>query len=199
MQTPPAFSAKKVGGVPSYRLARKGQAAVLDPVAVTVHAFELLWVEGSRAGFTASVSSGTYIRALVHDLGERTGFGAHVEELRRTALGEFGEKAAPTLGQLEERPDRVSLLIPLSELLPEIAAITLDAEAAARVTNGRDLELNTTADRLRLFGPEGSLLTVAERMAGSWFHPLVVLGNPQRESAIARPEVAAPSPPAGSL
>ena len=193
LQTPPIFSAKKIGGVPSYRLARKGQTAVLEPVAITIHAFDLLWLNGSRAGFTASVSSGTYIRALVHELGGRTGFGAHVEELRRTALGEFGEQSSVPLDQLARQPNPASLYISPWELLPEIPAATLDAEAAAKVANGRDVDLEITADRLRLFDPEGALMAVAERMANHWFHPVVVLGGARKAPAAVQADTAASS------
>jgi tRNA pseudouridine55 synthase len=200
LQRPPVFSAKKVGGVPAYRLARKGRVAELEPVAVTVHAFDLLWAESSRAGFTAKVSSGTYIRSLVHDLGERIGFGAHLEELRRTAVGEFGENDALTLKEFEEQRLRgASPLISLSQLLPEMPAITLDAGAAAMVVNGRDLELDTIADRVRLLGPEGSLIAVGERVFGSWFHPVVVLDSAGKALAAVPLEGSASSRAAGSL
>ena len=102
-QQPPPLSAKKVGGVRAYRLARKGEEPRLSPVRVSIQELELLSVEGPLAVFRARVSSGTYIRSLAHDLGARMGVGAHLAELRRTAAGEFGENEASDFSQLEDK------------------------------------------------------------------------------------------------
>src|ERR1041385_7432637 len=178
MQRPPNFSAKKIAGVPAYRLARKGQAPEIVPVPVTVHEFDLLWIEGSRAGFRARVSSGTYVRALVHDLGERTGLGAHLESLRRPALGEFSEKDSLTLEPLHEA--RESALIALSKLLPDLPAIVLDDAAATMAVHGRRLVLDESAEHVRLFDPERVLIRIAESAGEHYYHPRVVLTAPEQ-------------------
>src|SRR6266852_1625226 len=67
-QMPPQFSAKKVGGVRAYELARKGETAALTPKKVTVYEFEILQVTGSTAEFRVRSSAGTYIRSLAHEL-----------------------------------------------------------------------------------------------------------------------------------
>src|SRR6185436_19509752 len=100
LQTPPAFSAKKVGGVPAYRRARANQAVDLKPVEVTVSSLDLESVEGSRATVRLTCSSGFYVRAFAHDLGQRLGCGAHLEALRRTRAGDFGLDAAATLATI---------------------------------------------------------------------------------------------------
>src|SRR5215212_2356169 len=84
LQTPPAYSALKVGGRRAYELARAGESVELEPRPVTVHRAELLWHEGDRAEFEIECSSGTYVRSLVTDLGD-----AYCEELERTAIGPF--------------------------------------------------------------------------------------------------------------
>ncbi len=88
-QLPPAFSAKKVGGQRAYDAARSGRAVALKPVTVHVHDLDLLEIALPRIRFRARVSTGTYIRAIVRDLGLMLGCGAHLTELRRTAIGPF--------------------------------------------------------------------------------------------------------------
>lgn len=102
-QTPPAYSAKKIHGVPAYKLARQDKVVEMKPVAVEVYRFEVHSVEGDRARFLAEVSAGTYIRALAHDLGQALGCGAHLSELRRTRSGEFDISQAIGLDELAEQ------------------------------------------------------------------------------------------------
>src|SRR5215813_12904689 len=93
-QMPPPFSAKKIAGVPAYKLARRRQSIALKPVGVEIKEFEILAADGSDAQFRARVSSGTYIRSVAHDLGQKLGCGAHLKTLRRTAVAEFGVEQA---------------------------------------------------------------------------------------------------------
>lgn len=88
-QTPPMFSAKKVGGRKLYELARKGETVERKPSEITVHAFDLLSYDPPRLAFLVRCSSGTYVRTLAHDLGAALGTGGYLETLRRTAIGEF--------------------------------------------------------------------------------------------------------------
>jgi tRNA pseudouridine55 synthase len=101
-QTPPVYSAKKIHGVPAYKLARHDKVVVMNPVSVEVHRFEIQSVSGDRARFIAEVSAGTYIRSLAHDLGQALGCGAHLTELRRTRAGEFDLSQAASLEELAE-------------------------------------------------------------------------------------------------
>ena len=183
-QQPPAYSAKKVSGVPAHRLARKGTPVELMPVAVVIHSLELVALDGPLAQFETRVSSGTYIRSLVNDLGVRLGIGAHLAELRRTRLGEFGEQVAVSLDRLEELVrEGTSAVIPMEVLLPEIPSVTLTASDARRAQNGCDLELDSEAERLRLWEPGGRLCGIAERLAERLYHPAVVLVGEQRGPA----------------
>lgn len=93
-QVPPMYSAKKVGGRKLYELAREGKEIERKPVRVTIHELELLDYAWPTARVRTRVSSGTYIRALAHDIGAALGCGAYLEELRRTRVGSFDAKDA---------------------------------------------------------------------------------------------------------
>jgi len=99
-QTPPPFSAKKIQGVPAYKLARKQKEVILKPVQVEIKEFTILSVEADRARFSARVASGTYMRSVAHEMGQALACGAHLESLRRTAVAEFTLEDAHTLEQL---------------------------------------------------------------------------------------------------
>jgi tRNA pseudouridine55 synthase len=90
MQTPPAYSAIKVDGKRAYELARAGKPVILEPRACTIHSIELTSYEWPVAKFTTSVSSGTYIRSLVEDIGTKLGTGAYMSNLRRTKVAKYG-------------------------------------------------------------------------------------------------------------
>ena len=97
MQTPPIYSAMKIGGQRAYKLARKGKEVKLDSRPVTVYHWcdvEYLY-PFIRA--TVKVSSGTYIRSLARDIGGQLGTGAHLSALRRTKIGEYDVQDAVAL------------------------------------------------------------------------------------------------------
>jgi tRNA pseudouridine55 synthase len=100
-QIPPPFSAKKIHGVPAYRLARKQKEVVLQPVQVEIKEFDITSVDSDRGHFRARVSSGTYMRSIAHEMGRRLGCGAHLESLRRTAVAEFEIAQAHTIEEIE--------------------------------------------------------------------------------------------------
>ena len=178
-QQPPPFSAKKILGVPAHRLMRKGRTVALAPVPVTIFEFDLIAIEGPLVRFRSRVSTGAYIRSLAHELGERLGVGAHLAQLRRTAVGEFREADALSLALLGEKircgEDPV---IPLESLLPELPGISLTTEQAAQAAHGHDLAIASDRDLVRLLDEEGRLVAVAERGPGNLFHPRVVLCPP---------------------
>ena len=96
MQMPPAFSAKKINGKKAYELARAGKPVELKPVEVFMQGHDIE-VELPFVRFTLTVSSGTYVRSLVHDLGQKLGCGAIMTALRRTRVGEWKLEDAQTL------------------------------------------------------------------------------------------------------
>lgn len=88
-QTPPAHSAIKVGGKRAYQLARQGKAVKLEPRDVTIHEFTEVNYEYPQLNFTVNVSSGTYIRTLVEDIGQALTTGAYTSQLRRLSVGDY--------------------------------------------------------------------------------------------------------------
>jgi tRNA pseudouridine55 synthase len=89
MQTPPIYSAMKVNGQRAYKLARAGQEVVLEARPARINSNELTGYDYPYVKFTSHVSSGTYIRSLVEDVGRELGTGAYMSDLRRTAIGQF--------------------------------------------------------------------------------------------------------------
>jgi tRNA pseudouridine55 synthase len=100
-QVPPPFSAKKIKGVPAYKLARQHKEVVLQPVEVEIKEFHITAVHDDRAHFRARVSSGTYMRSIAHEMGQRLGCGAHLESLRRIAVAEFDITQSHTIEEIE--------------------------------------------------------------------------------------------------
>ncbi|MBN2345579.1 MAG: tRNA pseudouridine(55) synthase TruB, partial [Candidatus Aminicenantes bacterium] len=101
LQEPPAFSAKKFKGRPLYTYARRRQPVRVPPVEVTIHELSGRVVDGETLEFRARTSSGTYIRSLAHDLGQKLGCGAFLLELKRERIGSFHLEQALTLEQAE--------------------------------------------------------------------------------------------------
>ena len=105
MQTPPVFSAIKVNGQRAYKLARKGEMPELKPRPARIDRIIMTKYEYPDVHFTAHVSSGTYIRSLVEDLGKLLGTGAYMAGLRRTRVGKFQLKDALAMDDLS--PERL--------------------------------------------------------------------------------------------
>lgn len=109
MQTPPAFSAIKINGQKAYELARKGKTPDLKPRPVRIDRLILTKYEYPEVHFVAHVSSGTYIRSLVEDLGKALGTGAYMSALRRTRVGRFSIEAASSVEAIEV--DKLGLIL----------------------------------------------------------------------------------------
>src|SRR3989442_1108398 len=133
-QVPPSFSAKKIGGVPAYKLARKNQSLTIRAVRVEIREFEMLALDLPLMKFRVICSPGTYIRSLAHDLGRRLGCGAHLTALRRTRSGEFRLEDARAL-------DSVSAgdLIPLDHLLLSIPRVEVSEADETQVAHGNSI------------------------------------------------------------
>jgi tRNA pseudouridine55 synthase len=179
-QLPPPFSAKKIAGVPAYKLARKGKEVALEPRPVEVKEFEIASWESPVAQFTAWVSSGTYVRTLAHDLGQALGPGAHLATLVRTAVREFTLEEAHRLDDLEQaaasgRLEEMCLHPRL--VLPEFPAVTAPEEALAKLRHGSAVNLPEfgKASTVRVFAGQRELVAIAKRVAGTLFQPKIVL------------------------
>jgi tRNA pseudouridine55 synthase len=178
-QMPPAFSAKKVQGVPAYKLARSNKPVDLSPVPVTVHDFVIERVENGCARFHAHVSSGTYVRCIAHELGQALGVGAHLASLRRTHSGEFTIEDALTLERLNERMQNGAIdeaLVHPRRLLPALPCVTATDEVVAMIRNGRPVNLLelSRARQVKVFRGQRELIAIASRVAGTLFQPKVV-------------------------
>jgi tRNA pseudouridine55 synthase len=179
-QTPPPFSAKKIHGVPAYKLARKHQNVILQPVQVEIKEFEILGVEADRVRFRARVASGTYMRSVAHDMGQRVGCGAHLEQLRRTAVAEFTIDDALSLDQLTRAATSGDdFFVHPRKLLPQIPSITTDDANAARIRSGRPVNLPelSRARQVKVFYGQSELIAIATRVAGTLFHAKLVFSG----------------------
>jgi tRNA pseudouridine55 synthase len=136
-QTPPMYSALKRGGVPLYRLARQGVEVERQPRDVTIHAFELRWVEPTAADFTVRCSKGTYVRVLAAEVGRALGTVAHLERLRRTAVGPFQVGDALTPEVLNGMPAAAWRLVPIGEALEGLRRLRLTPPGVAALRQGQ--------------------------------------------------------------
>ena len=181
-QMPPAFSAKKIKGVPAYKLARKKQEVELQPVEVEVLEFAITDAEADCCGFRCRVSSGTYIRSLAHEMGHRMGCGAHLASLRRTRVAEFGLEEAHGLDEVGSAVSVGSvehLMFHLRRVLPGIPNVTADDETLGKIRHGRPVNLAEFSGTklVKVFAGQSELVCLASRVAGSLFHPKVVLAG----------------------
>lgn len=182
-QMPPPISAKKINGVPAYKLARQNKPVELAAVPVTVHALDVLRVDGPLLEIAITCSAGTYIRSIAHELGQLHGAGAHVESLRRTQSGDFTLAQSRTLEQLQDlaaQGEFASALIQGAALLPDLPAETVDLLTESQIRQGRDFRtspfrIKPTARRIKVLSQGGQLVAVAEQKLPNLYHPVLVL------------------------
>ena len=119
-QTPPMFSAKKIKGVPLYKMARKGKTVEREPRFIRINEFCLMNWNPPKGKFSLSCSKGTYVRTVLHDLGQNLGCGAHLTGLRRTKIDQFGIENASPLEEIENmgHSEFQNILIPIREAVP---------------------------------------------------------------------------------
>jgi tRNA pseudouridine55 synthase len=196
-QTPPMYSAKKVGGKKLYELARRGEEIERKSVRVKISEFEAVASNGvpneNDDGTTdlrvrVVCSAGTYIRTLAEDFGKQLGVGAHVSELRRTRAGEFMISDAITLERLHEAAQAGSLdqvLISPDAALSFLPGVQLEVDEVRRVGQGIDFQVAEPnaepcphGQRVRMRDSNGQLIAVGiydeERKT---VHPQVVIVN----------------------
>ena len=100
-QTPPQYSAVKIDGQRAYKAARAGKTVEIEPRTVKIYEITDVNYHYPKLSFTVSVSSGTYIRSLAADIGQKLGTGAYLSALRRTQVGQFKLDGALMLGRLD--------------------------------------------------------------------------------------------------
>lgn len=178
-QVPPPFSAKKYKGKPLYKLARKGQSVPLKPIKVKIYEFKIIEYNPPNLIFKITCSSGTYIRSIAHDLGQKAGCGAYLAELVRLAIGPFCLEKAFSLVQIEEAYKKNQLeliLLPLEKILDNLPKAILSERIPWPLVKGKTIppqaiktlippvEKSSTQEEeniIRLFSYEGRFLGLA--------------------------------------
>jgi len=194
-QVPPMYSAKKVEGKRLYELARRGEHVEREPVRVCIYGFEAIRPEGQLIkdnldgtfDFHARVScsSGTYVRTLAEDFGKRLYVGAHLAELRRTRVGDFGITQAITLDQLKlhfAEESLGSVVLPLNAALSRLPFVHLNAEDVRRANHGRDVTVAEAdwadGENVKMCDAGEQLIAVGQYdLNAKRLHPRVVLGG----------------------
>ncbi|MGE0159262.1 MAG: tRNA pseudouridine(55) synthase TruB [Gemmatimonadales bacterium] len=175
-QVPPEYSAKKIDGVAAHRRVRRGETVLLRPVRVRISSLALTGLDLPRITLRLTCSSGTYVRALARDIGEALGVGAHLEKLRRTAIGDLSVADALAYEDLAD-PERVAgaALAPL-DALGHLPALDVDDDVLARIMHGSSVTVEGDArDGTVLLAHGGNLVAIGEREHGV-VHPRKVFG-----------------------
>ena len=182
-QMPPAISAKKIAGVPAYKLARQNKPVDLKPVEVEVHRLTLNSYREPKLEISVECSAGTYIRSIAHDLGKLLSCGGVLSRLRRTYVNEINVDQALPLSELirlsqEERLQ--DAVVPTGQMLPEIPAIRVDDAVEQQIRHGREFRASPFvvapgAPLVRALSGDGALVAVGELVYPNVYHPKVVL------------------------
>ncbi|ACB94688.1 tRNA pseudouridine(55) synthase TruB [Beijerinckia indica] len=140
-QRPPAYSAIKINGERAYDLARDGEIPDIAPRLVTIHALDLVNMDGDEAVLEARCGKGTYVRAIARDLGRLLGCYGHVSALRRTRVGPFHEDDAIPLASLVEGTAERQGMRGIEAGLTEMPRIPVDRSTAAKLRRGQSILL----------------------------------------------------------
>jgi len=168
-QTPPSYSAKRIGGVRSHVLARRGGSVAPPPATVMIERLDLLEWAPPLVTFRALVGPGAYVRAIARDLGDRLETGAHLTVLRRERVGRFEVAEAYRLDGLIG----TEALLPPTDLVAELRRVDLEPEAIVSVRHGRSVGQAAESGTAALVG-SNQLVAIAEARGGRW-QPVVVL------------------------
>lgn len=168
LQTPPMYSAVKVGGRRLYELARAGEEIERAAREVTVHELVLRDFSATQVRLSVRCSKGFFVRSLAAELGEALGCGAHLAALRRTHSGPFSlADAVPLVVILEEPQSAGPRVLSMERALADLQAVTVSALDAVRVRHGGAVEVAPSVQgTVRVLGPGGELLAVADALRG---------------------------------
>lgn len=191
-QTPPAHSAKKIGGVKAYELARRSEPVTLAPVPVTVRQLDWMSRTGDALEVRVTATAGFYVRALARDIGARLGCGGHLTALRRVRSGAFRVEDAIPLADAERAGGSLAdrLLTPAAAL-PQLVQVILTEDGLRRALHGNwvgpahwirddrtpgEPPAASESAPVKLIAPgDGRLVALAKPRSGA-LHPIVVLG-----------------------
>lgn len=165
-QTPPVYAAIKKNGVPAYKLARQGEAPVMDERRVRIDGLALTAIEGEMLDVIVWCSAGTYIRALARDIGAELGCGAHLASLRRLSSGPYTVARSfgvQELRRLAEQNAIASAVEPLDDAVAALPVVILPEDAVSIALHGNSIPFDgvnipTLDDEVRLYTPDGRLL-----------------------------------------
>jgi tRNA pseudouridine55 synthase len=190
-QVPPMYSAKKVDGVPLYKLARKGKEVEREPKRVHVQRLEAIAIRPGdpfwEVDFELSCSSGTFVRTICHDVGEILGCGGVLARLVRTQAGPFSVDTAVPLDDLERlwQGDREAVLRPVSDAFAPEQTVVVNSAGHQKLRNGQTITLADVEPPARddlpepvlLYTPGGTLLAISRPLGSPvWgFRPTTVL------------------------
>ncbi len=176
-QIPPMFSAIKQNGVPLYTLARQGVEVKRPTRTVTIYSLEIITIELPRVSFRVACSKGTYVRALVSDIGKQLTCGACLQALRRTRSGQFGIERSLDLEVLQELSEHEIAgrwLITPAEALPSFSAVVVDGQIERKVRQGmavsigelegEGLGLLEPGSNVKVVNNDGDLVAVAQTL-----------------------------------
>jgi tRNA pseudouridine55 synthase len=183
LQTPPAVSAKKVHGVAAYNLTRKRIPVDLKPVEVNIKQLEVESLAPEKIALVVTCSTGTYVRSIAHDLGQRLGCGAVLSKLRRIQSGEFTIHQARTLDEFAELAAAGRLhesVIPPARLLPRFPAEHFNSFFEAQIRQGRDFRTSPFvvppgAQFVKALSHSDDLIAIGELIIPNLYHPATVL------------------------
>jgi len=165
-QTPPPYSAIKMQGRPAYEMAREGKEVEMQPRIINVYSLDVLEWAPPEVTVDVHCSSGTYVRSLAYELGEKLGCGAMLAGLRRTKSGRFTLKDAVPLRKLIESFDSNSwykFVIPAAEALAEWSALTLNNEQVEAIRHGHRIPgEGKTGEMVRGITEQGELVALLE-------------------------------------
>jgi tRNA pseudouridine55 synthase len=165
-QVPPPFSAVKVNGRRAYEMARKGEEVELEPRTINVYSLEVSEWNFPEVVIDVHCSSGTYVRSLAHDLGEKLGCGGYLTGLRRSKSGRFSLKEAVPLRKLNESFEAnawYQYLIPAAEALAEWPSITLSSDEVELVKHGHRISREEGSDAMvRAITDQGELVALMQ-------------------------------------
>ncbi len=182
-QIPPPVSAKKIAGTPAYKLVRKKMPVELAPVEVEIKELIVQGVSEDRLEIEVTCSTGTYIRSLAHDLGQRLGCGAVLARLKRIRIGGLSISQAHTLdelGELARTGNIAKSVLPSAELLTQFPAERVSPAVEAQIRQGRQFRTSPFvvppgSPTVRVLSRSGELIAIGRLIIPNLYHPSTVL------------------------
>ncbi len=177
-QMPPPYSSKRIGGKRAYQLAKKGIQPQLKPKIVSIYQIQILEIKLPFFKIKVHCSSGTYIRSLIKEIGDKADCGAYVSYLRRTKVGKFSVEEAVKLSELLQmtKDELVNRLIGMKDALYFLTELILDHGFDDRFIKGQRFRVKQAGKGLvKVLNKEGKLLGIGEIKENNILQPLKVL------------------------